>query len=106
MSHGTAVIPNRTAGLTEMPGVCAERSLMEMAASGLDGVPISAVVKMVKLAYCFEHWDVFDVLIEPTRAFIRVSMKQPNTCILIIHLAFSFNIDFEFSNLCKLTMHY
>ena len=72
VSHGTSTIPNRTTGLVDMPGVCAERSLIEMASAGRDRVPISAVVTLLKLAYCFEHWDVFDSLIDSTRTFIKV----------------------------------
>lgn len=56
-----------------MPGVCADTNLMEMASRGQDGVPVSAVVKLVKLAYCYEHWDVFDNLIGPLKIFIQVS---------------------------------
>lgn len=72
VNQPTTVIPNRATGLIEMPGVCPERSLIEIASGGMDGVPISAVVKLLKLAYCFEHWDVFDVMVDPIRRHIRV----------------------------------
>ena len=69
-----APLPNRATGMTEMPGVCAERNLMVMASSGMDGIPISAVVKLAKLAYCFEHWDIFDAMVDPIKHFIKVSV--------------------------------
>lgn len=43
-----------------------------MSAAGMDGVPISAVVKLAKLAYCFEHWDIFDAMVDPIKIFIKV----------------------------------
>lgn len=58
-----------------MAGVCAERSLILMASTGLNGVPISAVVRLIKLAYCLEHWDVFDGLVEPTKKLVLVKIK-------------------------------
>ena len=39
---------------------------------GEDGVPLSAVVKVIKLAYCYEQWDTFDALLEYTTAYIAV----------------------------------
>lgn len=65
-------LANKSVGGLSMAGVCAERSLIQMVSMGVNGVPISAVVKLIKLAYCFEHWDVFDGLVEPTKKFILV----------------------------------
>lgn len=72
MNHPGAPLPNRATGMIEMPGVCAERNLMGMAAAGVDGIPVSAVVKMAKLAYCFEHWDTFDAMVDPIKMVIKV----------------------------------
>ncbi|CAH1784493.1 unnamed protein product [Owenia fusiformis] len=52
-------------------GVVVDKSLIEMATAGEDGVPLSAVVKVVKLAFCFEQWDTFDTLIALTVNFIK-----------------------------------
>ena len=57
-----------------MPGVFAQGNLMQMASTAIDGVPISAVIKLVKLAYCYEQWDVFDSLSEPARNYVKVSI--------------------------------
>ena len=40
--------------------------------TGDDGVPLSAVIKFVKLAYCYEQWDFFDNMIEPILYAIKV----------------------------------
>lgn len=69
-----------------MPGVCRDQSLMEMAAAGMDGVPLSAVVKLIKLAYCFEHWDVFDTLVDPIKQFIKVSRTLLLNFFCLIHI--------------------
>ena len=34
--------------------------------SGENGVPLAALVKFVKLAFSYEQWEPFGVLIEPT----------------------------------------
>ncbi|XP_067928992.1 cilia- and flagella-associated protein 54-like [Watersipora subatra] len=71
VAQGGSNIPNRTVGLIDMPGVCFEKNLMEMASAAKNGVPVSAVVKLLKSAYCYEHWDVFDSLINSTQALIK-----------------------------------
>ncbi len=40
---------------------------------GADGIPLIAVVRLVKLAHCYEMWDVLDTLLEPTIAAVAVS---------------------------------
>ena len=35
-------------------------------------MPLSVVIKVVKLAYCYEQWDVYDALSEATVTAIRV----------------------------------
>ena len=42
--------------------------------TGDDGVPLSAVVKIIKLAYCYEQWDVVDALLEHTISAIKVTI--------------------------------
>ncbi|ELU16988.1 hypothetical protein CAPTEDRAFT_224115 [Capitella teleta] len=52
-------------------GVCKEIPMMQLATQGEDGVPLSVVVKVVKLAYCYEQWDVFDTLLPNTLSVIK-----------------------------------
>ena len=74
IAHGTSNIPNRTAGLIDMPGVCSGSNLMDMASAGLNGAPLASVARLVKLSYCYEHWDVFDSLVDSVRNFIKVGL--------------------------------
>ncbi|XP_071960070.1 cilia- and flagella-associated protein 54-like [Antedon mediterranea] len=46
-----------------LSGVVLDRTVMEMACAGEDGVTLSAVVKFVKWAYNYEQWEVYDLLI-------------------------------------------
>ena len=39
---------------------------------GEDGIPLSTVVRIVKLAYCYEMWDTFDSMMDNTIAAIKV----------------------------------
>ena len=41
-------------------------------AEGEDGVPLSIVVKLTKLAYCYEQWDFFDNIIDNVIAAMKV----------------------------------
>lgn len=47
--------------------------------AGADGIPLIAVVRLVKLAHCYEIWDVLDALLEPTIAAVAVSV--PYLCL-------------------------
>ena len=42
--------------------------------SGEDGCSIEGGIRLVKLAYSYEQWDVFDALIENILTYIRVSL--------------------------------
>lgn len=55
-----------------MAGVVTNKTLIEMVTQAEDGVPLSAVVKLVKLAYCYEQWDIFDSLVEMTLSYMKV----------------------------------
>ncbi|KAK6177089.1 hypothetical protein SNE40_015265 [Patella caerulea] len=52
-------------GAPPLSGVTTGASLMDLAIRGEDGIPISAAIRFVKLAYNYEHWEVFDSLVEP-----------------------------------------
>lgn len=41
--------------------------------TGEDGSSIEGAIRLVKLAYSFEQWEVFDSLIENILTYIRVS---------------------------------
>ncbi|XP_074644355.1 cilia- and flagella-associated protein 54-like [Tubulanus polymorphus] len=59
IQQGNSINTNRLSAVIE------GRSLIQMATQGEDGVPIGAVVKLIKLAYCYEHWELYDVIIDP-----------------------------------------
>ena len=48
----------------KMAGVVRNRSLIDMAVKGEDGVPVCTLVKLVKFAYSYEQWETFDSLME------------------------------------------
>ncbi|XP_064633928.1 cilia- and flagella-associated protein 54-like isoform X3 [Lineus longissimus] len=47
------------------------RTLMDYAAAGEDAVPLSAVIKLIKFAYCFEYFDLFDVYVDNILAYLK-----------------------------------
>ncbi|XP_027049490.1 cilia- and flagella-associated protein 54-like [Pocillopora damicornis] len=46
-------------------------SIMELVAKGENGVPLPALVKFVKHAFSYEHWEPFGQLIEPTLQLLQ-----------------------------------
>ena len=58
--------------LPGLGGVVTDRSLMDMATKGEDGVPLSCLVKLAKLAYSYEQWDYFDTFLEAAHTAIKV----------------------------------
>ncbi|XP_059167715.1 cilia- and flagella-associated protein 54-like [Physella acuta] len=48
-----------------LAGVVTEGSLIQMAIEGANGVPLESVVRLMKLAYSYEHFDVFENLLSP-----------------------------------------
>lgn len=51
--------------------------------TGEDGCSIEGAIRLVKLAYSFEQWEVFDSLIENVLTYIRVS---PNLKVNLLEL--------------------
>ncbi len=41
-------------------------------------MPLTAVVRIVKLAYCYEMWEVFDSMIDNTIAALKVRAVLTN----------------------------
>ncbi|XP_046336681.2 cilia- and flagella-associated protein 54-like isoform X2 [Haliotis rufescens] len=64
--------PMSSLGGHPLASVVTDRRLIEMATKGEDGVPISAVIKLVKLAFNYEHWDTFDLLVDPLLTQLKV----------------------------------
>ncbi|GFO44544.1 hypothetical protein PoB_007104900 [Plakobranchus ocellatus] len=58
-------------GAAPLTAVVPQGSLMVMAARGEEGVPLDAVIQLLKLAYNYEHWDVFENLMEPVLMKIK-----------------------------------
>lgn len=48
------------------------RLLMLFILSGEDGVPLSCVVRVIKLSYCYEQWELFDSLLAPCLTLLKV----------------------------------
>lgn len=44
--------------------------------TGEDGCSIEGAIRLVKLAYSFEQWEVFDSLIENILTYIRVRQNR------------------------------
>ena len=52
--------------------------------AGEDGCSIEGGIRLVKLAYSYEQWEVFDALIENILTYIRVSVvKEANAYIAV-----------------------
>ena len=47
-------------------------NLLTFSFVGEDGVPLSTVVKLTKLAYCYEQWEFYDNIIENVISAIKV----------------------------------
>ena len=43
-------------------------------------MPIESAVRVVKLSYSYEHWDVFGGLLEPVLAYVRVCLRLYFLC--------------------------
>ncbi|XP_055958227.1 cilia- and flagella-associated protein 54-like [Patella vulgata] len=63
-------------GAPPLSGVTTDASLMDLAIRGEDGIPISAAIKFVKLAYNYEHWEVFDSLVEPILSHLSLLNEE------------------------------
>ena len=48
--------------------------------AGEDGCSIEGGIRLVKLAYSYEQWEVFDALIENILTYIRVSSQYCWIC--------------------------
>ncbi|XP_052282343.1 cilia- and flagella-associated protein 54-like isoform X6 [Dreissena polymorpha] len=59
-------------GVPALAGVVQGRSLMEMAAKGEDGATVEAAIKLVKFAFSFEQWDVFESLNDTLLTYLRI----------------------------------
>ncbi|KAK7503699.1 hypothetical protein BaRGS_00005238, partial [Batillaria attramentaria] len=63
-------------GSPPLAALVPSRSLIDMATRGMDGVPLEGAIRLVKLAYNYESWDVFDTLVEPVLAQITETQDE------------------------------
>ncbi|XP_076801900.1 cilia- and flagella-associated protein 54-like [Clavelina lepadiformis] len=56
-----------------LAGVRHDKSLVEMAGEGTDGVTLSSVVRFIKLAFCYEQWSTFNTLLDCALIYIKKS---------------------------------
>ena len=68
-------------------------------------MPLEFVIRLVKLAYNFEHWDTMDVLMEPTLKDIKVCVCSCLQLLILLLLFLSllclFLLHFSFSCCCS-----
>ncbi|KAK7102964.1 hypothetical protein V1264_021114 [Littorina saxatilis] len=70
-NRATATKTQMQLGSPPLSAVAEHHSLIDMATRGEDGVPLDCAIRVVKLAYNYEHWDVFDALVDPVLAYIK-----------------------------------
>ena len=70
--HGTLPKAQSSVNIQALAGIIKGKSLMEMATKGEDGVTIDGAIKLVKFAFCFEQWEVFEVLNDAVLHYLRV----------------------------------
>ncbi|XP_052780184.1 cilia- and flagella-associated protein 54-like isoform X4 [Mya arenaria] len=64
--------PPSRIGVPALAGIAPGKTLMEMAAKGEDGATIEAAIKLVKLAFCYEQWEVFEALNDSVLTYLRI----------------------------------
>lgn len=57
-------------GSPPLSALVENRCLLDMATRGEDGVPLEGAIRLTKLAYNYESWDMFDMLVEPVLALL------------------------------------
>ncbi|XP_062618793.1 cilia- and flagella-associated protein 54-like [Saccostrea cucullata] len=70
--RGSSIKPTSSVHLPALAGIIKDSSVMDMASKGEDGSSIEGAIRLVKLAYSFEQWEVFDTLIENVLTYIRI----------------------------------
>ncbi|KAG9490483.1 hypothetical protein GDO78_006036 [Eleutherodactylus coqui] len=58
---------------SELCKLLKESSLLEIAVQEKDAVSAEAVVKFSKLAFSYEHWETFDIIIAPLYSFLQAN---------------------------------
>ena len=72
--HGTLPKAQSSVNIQALAGIIKGKSLIEMATRGEDGVTIDGAIKLVKFAFCFEQWEVFEALNDAVLHYLRVCM--------------------------------
>ncbi|XP_038666823.1 cilia- and flagella-associated protein 54 isoform X2 [Scyliorhinus canicula] len=62
---------NAAACTDPVGGINISSSLIELAATGEDGVSVEAAVRFVKSVFCYEYLEIFDGIIAPLLTFLR-----------------------------------
>ncbi|XP_056000170.1 cilia- and flagella-associated protein 54-like isoform X4 [Ostrea edulis] len=70
--RGSSIKPTSNVHLPALAGIIKDSSIMDMASKGEDGCSIEGAIRLVKLAYSFEQWEVFDTLVENVLTYIRI----------------------------------
>nr|XP_034306398.1 cilia- and flagella-associated protein 54 isoform X5 [Crassostrea gigas] len=70
--RGSSIKPTSSVHIPALAGIMKDASIMDMASKGEDGSSIEGAIRLVKLAYSFEQWEVFDSLIENVLTYIRI----------------------------------
>nr|XP_022298745.1 cilia- and flagella-associated protein 54-like isoform X2 [Crassostrea virginica] len=70
--RGSSIKPTSSVHIPALAGITRDCSIMDLASKGEDGCSIEGGIRLVKLAYSYEQWDVFDALIENILTYIRI----------------------------------
>lgn len=59
-----------------MAGIRNDKSLVQLAAAGEDGVTLVSIVRFIKLAFCYEQWETFSSLLDSALLYIKKSESE------------------------------
>ncbi|KAL4227140.1 hypothetical protein ACF0H5_015113 [Mactra antiquata] len=70
--RGSLTKPTSDVGVPGLAGIVTSKSLIELATRGEDGATIEGAIKIVKYAFCFEQWEVFEVLSDIVLTYLKI----------------------------------
>lgn len=59
-----------------LAGIRLDKSLIQLAAAGLDGVTLVSIIRFTKLAFCYEQWDTFNTLLDSALLYIKKTTES------------------------------
>lgn len=74
--RGASIKPTSPYHLSALAGIVTNNTLIALATKSEDWTTIDGAIKLVKLAYCYEQWDVFDGLVDSVLGLLRVSFVK------------------------------